>query len=87
MITNLFKRDLTLLALNIERHESSFNLSIAFKTSDASWTAMTLGGISGDLDEDLLIHKIRTEGYGLDKKQAEFIFNINSNSTLVYEDI
>lgn len=74
MITNTFHKDNNLIGLNIERDLNSFTMCIAYFINDKKWTAKTLSGIYGDLNDEDLIKKIMTNGQFLDKKTAISIF-------------
>ncbi|WP_179320915.1 hypothetical protein [Winogradskyella helgolandensis] len=75
MITNSFNRNNNLIGINIEKTKSNtFIISIAYKENDY-WKAKTLGGFSGDIDNDSLLKKVIEKGNSLDSSTAISIFS------------
>ncbi|MBS1979210.1 MAG: hypothetical protein JST46_17695 [Bacteroidetes bacterium] len=75
MMTNLFHSNPDLIGITIERMEDGgFVICSAYKVSN-KWTAKTLGGISGDLDDKKLLDQVIQRGYSLDKENALKIFS------------
>ena len=75
MITNSFHKNINIIGINIEKtKENNFMISIAYK-ENSSWTAKTLGGFSGDIDNELLFKKVIDKGNYLDKESAELMFS------------
>lgn len=74
MITSSFHKITNLIGINVEKTvNNQFIVTVAF-IKNGLWNAKTLGGISGDIDNELLIKKVIEKGETLDRKSAELIF-------------
>jgi hypothetical protein len=74
MITNLFHSNSDLIGINFERLEDGrFVVCVAFKINN-KWTAKSLGGIYGDMDDKKLIDHVIQMGQSLDKETASNFF-------------
>lgn len=73
MITNIFHLRPDLIGINIENVKNEFVICVAFKYG-TKWSAKTLSGISGDLNDITLLDKVILIGQNLDKKTANEIF-------------
>lgn len=76
-IIKTFHKNPNLIGINIERKsDNSFTVSVALKVNK-KWQVKTLGGISGDYDDDYLIEKVWKLGIKLDKKTATLLFSVD----------
>ena len=79
MITNTFHKHNTLIGINIERNiENNFIISIAYKENN-QWSAKTLSGFSGDLDNEKIVEQVLDNGSPLHKDDAELMFSNAKN--------